>query len=232
MFMQLKETGTIAKSIAETPITSELDTQVIQRIINLKTFSIIPIFDKTNQYITHVYTVGMWYYWGIPEILIKFESNLYKNIGFIQTLINILHDLIFSKLKTHIISNETIEWIDFKTRHHKLNINLNNFNSSDTMTLNLVNESEYMEITIAMLMWFYMYFVDALKDVDGEPRLFPLYKLNLTTDVYENISNDVTQAITDKLIEQTNQNDFSDESITDDDDTNKMTEYVEDCDNN
>ena len=232
IIMQLNESKTNNESVTESPITTDTNTKVIQRIINLKTFSIVPIFDKTYQYITHVYTVGMWYYWGLPDILIKFDSHLYKNIGFVQTLINIIHDLIFSKLKSEIVSNDFINLIDFKTKHHKLNIDLKNFNSSETLTFNLVDDSEYMDINIAVLMWFNMYFVEAQKDEKGDPKLFPLYRLDLTINKYESISNDVTNAITDKLIEQSDQNNFSDESLSSDDveDVNNG-DNVNNCDN-
>jgi hypothetical protein len=234
IIMQLSESKTNNDTVTESPITSDTNTQIIQRIINLKTFSIVPIFDKTNQCITHIYTVGMWYYWGMPDILIKFDSHLYKNIGFVQTLINIIHDLIFSQLKSEIVLNDSINLIDFKNKHRKININLNNFNSSEILTFNLVNESEYMDVNIAVLMWFNMYFVDAQKDTKGEPILFPLYRLDLTIDKYEKISNDVTNAITDKLIEQSDQNIFSDELSSDEDDNinndNVNNGDIEDCD--
>jgi hypothetical protein len=235
LFVQLKEIREKSSNKINvdddhgTPIKSTSDIAVIQRISNLKTFAVIPVFDQTSKHVTHAFTVGLWYYWGIPEIMITFDPYINKDIGFMQILYNIMHDAIFSHLKSNILLNESVQWVDFKNnKYRNMQVKLTNFNSHETLELNLVDETEYMGLNIMLLMWFYMYFVDAHKDSDGEPLLFPLYRLNLTNDRYAYISRIVTDSITDKLLDMSANSDISELPISDDDCSDSDSDI--DCD--
>src|SRR5579872_3977754 len=77
------------------PIESKKDIEIIEKLIKLQTFLTIPICTNDGKGISHFYTLGLWYYWGIPEIIITFEKPLYCDFEFISILTNIIHDELF-----------------------------------------------------------------------------------------------------------------------------------------
>jgi hypothetical protein len=95
------------KKTGNEPVETEEDIKLIKQIINLKTFATIPFFSQDGKSITQIYTVGMWYYWGLPELVIKFEKPIGVNSGieYVGILINIIHDTLFDMFKNKIIKD-------------------------------------------------------------------------------------------------------------------------------
>lgn len=184
-----------------TPLESPSDIVKIQRLIDHKSFIIVPAQDEKTQQITHVFTVGMWYYWGIPDVIIRFNPYIDNDFGFIQILLNIVHDQIFDKFKEKIIDQKTdlkINRLDFKNDYSKFSIEDDSLDIK--LNLNIVDESEYLSLKAMPMMWFYMYFMDADVDKDGIPKFYPLYMTDITPNQYKQISTFATTKLTDKLI--------------------------------
>lgn len=154
--------------------------------------SITSIYENSNYILvnnnnTHYHTIGLWYYYGIPELV--FES--------IQE-----HKFILQKIKHFINDNKNIinEQIDkFNDKSYSYDYD---YTSNDT--LEIVDEKDYLDYPF--LVWFYSYFVDAdlvdnhnmlitpidnkefsqefidtygtIQDDGLEYQMFPIYKLN------------------------------------------------------
>ena len=161
------------------PLDSQGDAKFIEKICDIKTFVVLPIFDEKG--ITHVYTVGLWYYWGLPELVIQFDEPLRENPNFINMIVNIIHVTLFDKFSDKILSAE-------KDENGVQMITRNDFDD-ETIQINRheiefdfkkVDGNEYMELNAGYMMWFYMYYMDAQCDDDSEPKMYPVYKLDIS----------------------------------------------------
>jgi hypothetical protein len=193
------------------PVESQKDIDMINTIINLKTFAVIPVFVDDTQ-ISHFYTIGMWYYWGLPEIVINFDKPISKNIEFVNILINIIHDKLFALFQNKILGTEQnkilgteqnkilgteqnkisgtdIIRIDYETELKEIELKIENFDIQFNM--HRVDQNEYMDIKTIFLMWFYMYYMDAIINNEGEPKLYPVYQISINNEYYDEACNNI-----------------------------------------
>jgi hypothetical protein len=142
---------------------NDIDHDIIKRLIELNTFCIVPA-DKC------FYTIGLWYYYGLPEIVVELSNDFDEkdlNVHLVvQTLINIIHNKLTKLYGTNLTKEYTANIIDI-----------------EHITLTKVKEEHYLQNNIAYMLWFYMYFV--LADMkDNEIQMYPLYKIVLDDDLY------------------------------------------------
>lgn len=178
------------------PIESQRDIDMINKLISLETFATIPVFTSDGTAITHFYTIGLWYYWGIPEIVFKFDTPIRENAEFINVVINIIHDKLFAVYRDRIVSNKRsdINRINFESEPETLVLNLENFGIDFKM--NRVDNNQYMDIKAMFMLWFYMYYMDAIVNEKKEPCLYPVYQINIDSAQYSK----TCKLIIDKLL--------------------------------
>jgi hypothetical protein len=187
------------------PIESARDIDLINTLIRLKTFATIPVFN-TNKELTHIYTIGLWYYWGLPEIVLKFDESIkekseYHNMV-LNIVLNIIHDKLFAMYHDKILGlNKNINQINFDSEPSDLNINLDNFDIE--FNLKRVESDQYMDIKALYMLWFYTYYMEARMNDNSEPLLYPVYQLTINNAEYSKIFTHIidkliTHAITNK----------------------------------
>ncbi len=180
------------------PIGSPENIVLINKLIESKNFMIIPVNSPDDQTTyTHFYTIGLWYFWNIPEIVIKYENSMKIN----PEIVNLVFDVIVNK----ILESNKNENQEFVTNIVKLN--LERFNLECEMTL--IKEDEYLDIQSVHLLWFYMFYAKARMNSDNQPIMFPVYLIHFDHNKYKLFE----QKIIEKLIENVDQEDndsFSD----------------------
>lgn len=218
------------------PIESKNDVNIIERLINLETFVTIPVFARNSHVynkcdnsstnkcdvLTHVYTLGMWYYWGLPEIVIRFDKPVIDYHDVANILINLIHDELFFKFK-NIIVNESDELIhiDYESVSKNVDIKLDKFDLE--FTFKRISGDQYMDVKAGYMMWFYMYYMDAINDSKGNPKMYPVYQLEITQDTYINASKKIINKLKTTIENISNNTDVSlssEESENDENDEN------------
>jgi hypothetical protein len=174
------------------PIDSQKDIDIIRKMIELKTFVSFPYYD--NSTVAHYYTVGMWYYWGLPEIIVQSEIDQ-LDPNFVNLIINQIH----GKLYAHYADSDNLDHridIDFEKEARTIGIDLNEYGVS--LDLERIENEQYMDIKCPYMLWFYMYYMNATMDGD-RLKMYPVYRLKLT----KLQSDEMSKKILDRLIEDT-----------------------------
>ena len=197
-------------------IESQKDIDTINKLIELETFVIVPNYTDDNEYITHFYTIGMWYYWGIPEMVFKFDSPIKENAEFISLIVNLIHDKVFAMYRSKLITSDitNINRINYDLEPENIIIELDKF-GIDFLMKRVVN-NEYMDIKALYMLWFYMYYMDAKIDENNQPCLNPVYIINIGNAEFPQ----KCKIITDKILYETNKIDIIDSEIDSDMDIN------------
>lgn len=211
------------------PIESQLDIDIIERLIELRTFTTLPVYATTNpNTVTHCYTLGLWYYWGLPELVITFETPISDNIEFVNIITNIIHDELFFMFKNKIVKRDITDKInrnDYK--QDTINIVLDKFDLE--FKLKKIHQENYLDAKVPYMMWFYMYYMDAIKDKKNEPKLYPMYKLSLNEANYRGVCKKVIDILIAKSLSSTNTiNTVSDQDSSDSTDSDRSIECVND----
>ena len=209
-------------------IESQRDIDMINKLVDLKTFAIIPVFIKDDDSISHFYTMGMWYYWGLPEIVFTFDTPIKENAEFINVVTNILHDKIFAMYRNRIISSDinTINRINFEAEPEILNIELENFDIDFKMTR--IDSNRYMDIQAVFMMWFYMYYMNAELDENKQPCLYPVYQINIGESEYSQKCKILIEKILSSIDKMQKNNDT--ESDKSESDLSDLSDILEDFD--
>lgn len=186
------------------PLQSDTDIVLLNKLIDTKDFVIIPIYDGND--IIQVYTLGMWYYWGLPELFLVFNKPIKDNQSFLDVFVNIIKLQLYKQYCNNIvIDNKTInrDIFNYDTLPDEIFLNISNYDIK--YTLKKMDNIEYFHKNISYMFWFYMYYMDIKMNSNNEPMLYPLYKIDIDIDNYtyiENIVNTITRdTITDNLIE-------------------------------
>lgn len=202
------------KQDGSSPVESNRDIDMINRLADLKTYVTIPVFTESGREISHIYTIGMWYYWGLPEIVIRFTRPLKidKNSDFAIIIVNIIHDALFDIYRERIVNSEgsMINRLNFRDEKEKITIDLNAFNLNFVMKR--VTEDDYIDIKSMFMLWFYMYYMDAETDEKGEPRLYPVYSIDIDSNRYPDICKSVIDTLVNVAIANLSNTNLDDES--------------------
>lgn len=191
------------------PLESKLDYNVIKRLIDNKNFVIVPVF-KDNK-ILSVYTIGLWYYWGIPEIILSFDKEIKSELSFIHVFINILYDNLFSHYKDRIISDNNINRLDYSKEDETVCLELEEYNLN--IEFNNIKDNGYIDLKADLMLWFYMYYMKADIDEDKCPKMYPVYQLKLN----ENNFNQIMKKIEDQIVDISSESELSSLSSLSDD---------------
>lgn len=201
------------KSSDGSPIESKTDIEIIEKLITLKTFITVPIFESNsgNSKCIKVYTVGLWYYWGLPELVIEFDTPV-SDTNFINIIINILHDELFFMYKSKLEPEnaDEINRIDFSFEPNTIELCLPNFNFNLSATK--LEDTKYMDVKAGFMMWFYMYYMDAMFHENDEPKLHPVYEIRLSEDYYKTVNKNVINKLFEKLCEFNESIDYESDS--------------------
>ena len=181
------------------PLQSRNDIVLLNKIIDTKDFVIIPVFDDNNN-ITNAYTIGLWYYWGLPEILFNFTEPVNQNQEFIHIFINIIKQQLYKKYHNQIvIDSETINRDVFKDESLSTEIVLDIKSYDVEYVMKKMENMEYLNKNTTYMFWFYMYYMGN----DDKDVLYPLYKLDVDkanyTQIEEHIYNLMVESTTDKI---------------------------------
>jgi hypothetical protein len=233
------------KNIESAPIDSQRDIDIINKMIELKIFITIPVLqeDKNKtEGISHFYTLGLWYYWGLPEIVIKFDKPIQQNAEFINIIVNIIHDKLYYMYKDKILINsqhsngidfiQDINRIDFNEGPKEITIELEEFDVYFRMRR--IEENQYMDIKTYYMLWFYMYYMDAILDKKNLPKLYPVYQIKLTEEKYIGLSKKIMNKLLEVTLNQMSVSDYvsnNDTNDTDSSDTDSITSIDDDLNN-
>lgn len=173
------------------PIDSQKDIDIIRKMIELKTFVVFPQYN--NNTLENYYTVGMWYYWGLPEIIVQSEIDQ-LDPNFVNLIINQIHGKLYANYadSTNLVPID----VDFEKEARTIGIELDQYNVS--LDLERIENEQYMDIKCPYMLWFYMYYMNAMKDGD-RLKMYPVYRLKLTKLQFD----DINKKILDRLIEDT-----------------------------
>lgn len=221
----------IKKTGVNVPIESNRDVDMINRLVDLKTFATIPVFTaEGGNAVSHLYTIGMWYYWGLPELFIKFDQPIdSENTDFMGVLINIIHDNLFYKYKDKIVNKNTheIDRINFKKEPSSIYLSLDGFDES--IKMKRVDDDDYMDLKAYFMMWFYLYYMEAESNEKNEPKLYPLYRIDLKKEKYPEICKKITDALMTSALSKLNTPDGEiDDKNESNDDTSSVRSELSD----
>lgn len=164
------------------PIGSQDSITLINKLIETKNFVIVPVNLSNESAYTHFYTIGLWYFWNIPEIVIKFDSPT-KNLN--PEIINLICDILVNKM------------LEINDNKYQNSITLNLDKIDLQCSLTLIKDDEYLDIQSVHLLWFYMFYVEAQINAEKQPLLFPVYLINFDQNKY----NLFEQKIINKMID-------------------------------
>lgn len=167
------------------------DIEIINKLIDLQSFILLPV--SNDKGITHVYSIGLWYYYGIPDIVINFENEITENQEFIQTIYSSLHEKLFELFESVIIDEYSENTNDIILRHKfekDININIKEFQFKFNMKR--INEKHYMNMDCSYMVWFDTYF---MKSNNNENIEYPIYQIRLTKNEYNQICNSVLTSL-------------------------------------
>jgi hypothetical protein len=201
-------------------VESQQDINIINKLVELESYVTFPTYSKDNKSITHFYTIGFWYYWGLPEIVLQFDQPIRENAEFANVIINIIHDELFSMWHDRIIIENSkcisINRMNFEEEPNRIVLNLDKFDLK--FILNKIKEDKYMDIKAMYMMWFYMYYMDAIKDEKEQPCLYPVYILEIKRTDYANICKKIMDKLLhsamEKLKDENEDTDSSDDDIS------------------
>jgi len=193
----IKNHGSYAdiKSDELLPLQSESDVVLLNKIIDTKDFVIIPVYDNESS-ITHAYTVGLWYYWGLPEILFDFKEPVKHNQNFLHIFINIIKLELYKKYHNQIVlDNSSInrDIFSYDTLSDEIILNISNYNVD--YILKKMDDIDYLNKHIIYMFWFYMYYMDMGNTKGDDPTLYPLYKINVDETNYTAIEKQIYTSI-------------------------------------
>lgn len=172
------------------PLQSKDDVNIINRLIDTKDFVIIPIYNNGNIY--KAYTVGMWYYWGLPELVCNFTTPIIQKQEFLHVFINILKLKLYKILCANIIVDKKIDRNIFNYDNMPPELKLKIDVCDECYTVNKLDDGEYLDKTISHMLWFHMYYIDHKCDENNDPLLYPVYKLDITETEYLQLENKLT----------------------------------------
>ena len=168
-------------SVGKEPFETDNDHHVIQKIIELKTFVVIPNIE--NNKIVSLYTVGCWYYWNIPELYLYFDEPLQVNIHIVNTIVGTIHNALVNFINNSI--DKTVEkTFDLELPEYQL-----------SLTLEYVPIDNVLEINAPYTLWFNTYWgcVDLENKVD-DPQ-YPTYKIKMNEQQITNVIDYVADSI-------------------------------------
>lgn len=163
-------------------IDSDRDVEIVQRLIDLKSFIMLPVSNSKG--ITHAYTIGLWYYYGLPDLVIQFEDEIEENSEFIQTIVSIIHDFLFDKFEKVIINEYPDNDDDIIIRHDftkDINLDLKKFDIN--LNLTRIDEKHYMNMKCNYAVWFDTFFSKTNEAINDD---YPIYLVKFTKDEYNN----------------------------------------------
>jgi hypothetical protein len=166
------------------PIGSSDDQMLINKLIESKNFVIIPVNLSNDQTMyTHFYTIGLWYFWNIPDIVMKFENPM-KNIN--PEMINLIYDILVNRM----LECEK-EIIDQKQERNTLGLDKINLQCE----LTIIREDEYFDIQSILLLWFNMFYVKIEVDTENQPIMPPVYQIQFNQKTYDQYEQNIIQRL-------------------------------------
>jgi len=75
-----------------------------------------------------------------------------------------------------------------------------------------------MDIKTGYMMWFHMYYMDAVNDSNGQPKLYPVYQLKISQEAYSDAAKKIINKLRTTLETMVDSPDLSDLSHSSDDD--------------
>jgi hypothetical protein len=178
----IKKYGSIDKIKKDgwSAIETQNDIDIIEQIIKVKSFVIIPM--HKNDTITHFYTIGMWYYWSLPEIIIKFDKPVNGTDVMFKShmIINLIHQKMFDLYKNRIVEKSdvcntpTISRVNYENEAKNLVLDISKFDLK--IELERLDNNEYLDTNITHMLWFYTFYMDiGISAKDKMPIMFPVY---------------------------------------------------------
>ena len=111
------------------------------------------------------------------------------------------------------MSNELdIKRVDFFSESKNLKLKLDKFDI--TFRLHRVSTDQYMEMKAMYMMWFYMYYMDAPRDQNNRPSLYPVYRIEINRTEYADICQKIMNKLLHSAIRDLKNNDDVDESMS------------------
>lgn len=177
------------------PLQSRNDIDLINNLVDAKDFVMIPVYSVDG--IIQVYTIGLWYYWGLPELVFDFNKPVKDNNDFVHIFINIIKLQLYSNYHNKIvIDSKTIDRniFNYDTLPEEIPLNLINYDVEFLMKK--MDDIDYLNKNTTYLFWFYAYYMDIKINSNNESVLYPLYKIEVSDINYLHIQNKVSTLMT------------------------------------
>jgi len=186
------------------PIGSPDDQMLINKLIESKNFVIIPVNLSNDQTMyTHFYTIGLWYFWRIPDIVMKFENPM-KNIN--PEMVNLIYDILVNRMLE-------CETEIFDQKQEKIRLDLNKINLQCELTI--VREDEYFDIQSILLLWFNMFYVRTEVNTENQPIMPPVYLIQFDQNTYNQYEQNIIHRLMQNIKSSDESSDNSSSSHSD-----------------
>lgn len=194
------------------PLENETDKMILEKMIYNKTFAILP-YMCDDQYMRSVYTIGCWYYWQTPEIVLHFKENVELETGLIHMIIGQIHAKLYDLHK---------DADDQKTNHvFEQTIELTIDPYDVTLNLNLIDPDYLIDINTPYMLWFYTFWnhVDP-SDNKSASNIYPVYRIEMDRPVIDHLKNMFIGNLIDRFeaVASDSKNNISDFELSSDDD--------------
>jgi len=158
------------------PLENMTDQVILEKIIQSKTFAVIPVMND-EKYMRSIYTIGCWYYWRTPEIVLRFSENINIEPEIIQQIIGSIHSHLYEIYKDDKDDNDRSITPSFKK-----NMEMTIDKYELTMTLNLIEPDNYLDLHSPYMLWFYAFWdQNKLNNQNEITDIYPVYLIELDT---------------------------------------------------
>jgi len=170
------------------PLENKTDQMILEKMIFNKTFAILP-YMCDDQYMRSVYTIGCWYYWQIPEIVLHFKENVEFDSQLVHMIISRIHARLYDRYK-ETIDQKINHTIDQKINHTiEQTIDLT-IDHNVRLSLTLVDPDNLIDINTPYMLWFYTFWNHIDPQDDQETAcIYPVYRIDMDSETIDHLKN-------------------------------------------
>lgn len=163
------------------PLENKTDQIILEKLIFNKTFAILP-FMYDDRYMQSVYTIGCWYYWRTPEIVLRFKEHIECEPELIHVIISRIHEKLYN------LHKDAIDQKVSNTFDRSTTITIDPYNVS--LTLTLIDSDNLIDIHTPYMFWFYTFW-DHIDPSDNREatNIYPVYLIEIDRPTIDHLTN-------------------------------------------
>jgi len=180
------------------PLENHTDQMILEKMINNRTFAVIPVMRDDN-YIESIYTIGCWYYWRTPEIVLRFNENIKIEPEFIYQIIGSIHSHLYE------IYKDDINLLTVPSFKKSMELTIDKYEL--TLTLNQIDPDNYLDLHAPYMLWFYAFWDQGkLNDQQEVTDVYPVYLITIDEQTVIRIKNIIIGDMIDRVVNQSTDN--------------------------